>query len=344
MKKAKLFYVLLAACLCLTFVLTACGGKTTEKSYKVTFLVDGAQYNSVTVKEGESIQMPADPTKTGYTFRGWYYSNNTERKFNGGEINENVSVTAIWDEVVTINFEYTVYFVSNGGSAVAPVVLGEGDVFKFPTEPTLFGHGFVGWFLDDGTFANEFTPSYFNSITESGSVTVYAKWIEVEPEGYGTGKLKAPDFTVYTLDGKAVKLSDFYGKQPVFLSFWTYNCGYCKDEMRLVFNPVYEEMKDKFELLCIHASSDTTSLLAHLETITYTFPIYEDKEKAYSEKGYGDGFVPKNYMIDKWGYLYKKDVKKGSPLLTYNIGTLTTQTAMKTIINAAIDRVNNYQP
>jgi len=48
---------------------------TYEETYTVTFIEDvetGVEYLSLTVKEGEVIEAPADPIKEGYEFAGWY--------------------------------------------------------------------------------------------------------------------------------------------------------------------------------------------------------------------------------------------------------------------------------
>ncbi len=54
---------------------------------------------------------------------------------------------------------------------------------------------------------------------------------------------KAPDFTLNTADGKAVKLSDFRG-QRVVLNFWATWCPPCRSEMPDV-NKVATEYRDQ---------------------------------------------------------------------------------------------------
>ena len=45
--------------------------KWTVNQYTVTYYVDGGKYQSYDIKYGEAVTIPADPTKTGYTFKGW---------------------------------------------------------------------------------------------------------------------------------------------------------------------------------------------------------------------------------------------------------------------------------
>ena len=79
--------------------------------------------------------MPLDPTKTGFTFGGWYLDENYTKEFSKNTtILANTIVYAKW----TIN-EYTVTFDVNGGSELP---IETQTVFKYyskltaPTQPT----------------------------------------------------------------------------------------------------------------------------------------------------------------------------------------------------------------
>lgn len=50
---------------------------TPPTTYTITFKVEGRDDQTVTVKEGEYIPMPENPTKTGYSFQKWYPQGNT---------------------------------------------------------------------------------------------------------------------------------------------------------------------------------------------------------------------------------------------------------------------------
>jgi uncharacterized repeat protein (TIGR02543 family) len=74
-------------------MLSACKAE----NYKVTFLSNGAVYAEVSVKKGETIKLPNEPTKKGYTFDCWVYADDTTVVFDGsGKITENITVTAKW--------------------------------------------------------------------------------------------------------------------------------------------------------------------------------------------------------------------------------------------------------
>ena len=71
---------------------------------------------------------------------------------------------------------YTVTFETNGGSAVQPVTVDEGDAVAAAPETTLDGYEFGGWYSsadlsDDSLVTFPYTPA--------GSTTLYAKWSKI---------------------------------------------------------------------------------------------------------------------------------------------------------------------
>ena len=112
----------------------------------------------------------------------------------------------------------------------------------------------------------------------------------------------APDFTMYTADGAAVKLSDYQGK-PVVLNFWASWCGPCKMEMP-DFQEKYEELGDEIQFLMVNLTDGSQETVetasAFISGQGYSFPVYYDTElnatRAYNANG-----LPVTFFIDAEG-------------------------------------------
>lgn len=65
------------------------------KKYTVTFKVDGDTVKTQTVEEGKTISLPESPSKSGYTFKGWY--NNGNQVTSNTKVTKNMTVTGEWD-------------------------------------------------------------------------------------------------------------------------------------------------------------------------------------------------------------------------------------------------------
>lgn len=148
--------------------LTAKWEKTKVASYTVAFdSADGGDVPSQTVEHGKTAVKPADPTREGYTFLGWYagddaYDWNTP-------VTGNLVLTARWlrDEQPRPN-AYTVRFDTGNGSKIDPQTVKQGGKAKKPTDPTLDGYRFIGWRLDGRDYD-------FNTVV-SKDVTLTAAW------------------------------------------------------------------------------------------------------------------------------------------------------------------------
>lgn len=112
----------------------------------------------------------------------------------------------------------------------------------------------------------------------------------------------APDFTVYDINGNAVKLSDYLGK-PVVLNFWASWCAPCRMEMP-DFNEKYLELSGEVHFLMVNVTSIDTKEDAKkvIADNGYTFPVFFDPD-AEAKNAYGVTAFPTTYFIDDEGYL-----------------------------------------
>jgi thiol-disulfide isomerase/thioredoxin len=117
-----------------------------------------------------------------------------------------------------------------------------------------------------------------------------------------TKKIAAPDFTVYDIDGNAVKLSEFIGK-PIVLNFWASWCPPCKSELP-DFDKVYNEMKDDVVFLMVDLADGKRETVAkgsaYIAEQGYSFSVYYDTTQEAANT-YGISSIPTTYFIDKDG-------------------------------------------
>ena len=115
-------------------------------------------------------------------------------------------------------------------------------------------------------------------------------------------KVKAPDFTVYDLDGNEVHLSDFIGKSVV-LNFWASWCSPCKMEMP-DFNEKYLEIGEEVQFLIINMTDGSRETVetasAFIAEQGYSFPVFYDTDQDAAAT-YGVYSLPTTYFIDEEG-------------------------------------------
>jgi len=101
---------------------------------------------------------------------------------------------------------------------------------------------------------------------------------ELRPEP--TAGHPAPDFTLTTLDGEVVSLSDFQGR-PVIVNFWASWCGPCRLEMPHLQEAYTTRQDDGVVVLGVNLTkreNDTGDVAAFLEEFGVTFPVVLDEE------------------------------------------------------------------
>lgn len=128
-------------------------------AYTVTFQSEGGSEVASQIRANAPAARPADPTKEGHTFIGWY---NGESEWNfETPVTEKLTLTAKWQ----IN-RYTITFDTAGGSEVAPITQDYGTTITAPANPTKTGYTFAGW---DKTIP---------TTMPAGDMTITARWTE----------------------------------------------------------------------------------------------------------------------------------------------------------------------
>lgn len=128
---------------------------------------------------------------------------------------------------------------------------------------------------------------------------------EEEREDISVDKQKemAPDFTAYTEDGTAVKLSDYFGK-PMVLNFWASWCGPCRSEMG-EFDEKYKAYGGDVQFLMVNLTVGSETVEAakgFVEEQGYSFPVLYDKD-SQGANTYGIQSIPTTFFISKEGHL-----------------------------------------
>ncbi len=129
-----------------------------------------------------------------------------------------------------------------------------------------------------------------------------AKPAEISPTTTET-VVTAPDFTVYTADGQAVKLSNYLGK-PVVLNFWASWCSPCKAEMP-DFQEEFSTRGESVQFLMVNLTVGNETLESATGFIAqqgYSFPVFYDTE-ADAANTYGIQSIPTTFFIDPEGNL-----------------------------------------
>lgn len=137
---------------------------------------------------------------------------------------------------------------------------------------------------------------------------------EIGPE---IGK-RAPDFTLSTIDGKQMSLSQFRGK-IVMVNFWQSSCPACAEEapyIQAVFNGW---PNDKLEILAVSVEERAIFVQTFLNSKGLTFPALLDSDGAVSGTYQVPSF-PTTFFIDADGII--KEIKSGSFKSQFEIETM----------------------
>ena len=195
--------------------------------YTIAFDTNGgSEIAPITQDYGTEITAPDNPTRKGYTFRGW------DKEIPKTMPAENITVKAQWE----IN-QYTITFDTNGGSEIAPITQDYGTEITAPDKPTRKGYTFKGW------------DKEIPKTMPAENITITARWKDTEkPTGeiiIGTNKwnefLNELTFGIFFKDTQEVTINAVDNSGVVFVSYLVTDKELSEAELNSLVFRAYEE-------------------------------------------------------------------------------------------------------
>ena len=195
--------------------------------YTITFDTNGgSEIAPITQDYGTEITVPDNPTRKGYTFKGW------DKEIPKTMPAENITVKAQWE----IN-QYTITFDTNGGSEIAPITQDYGTEINAPDNPTRKGYTFKGW------------DKEIPKTMPAENITITARWKDTEkPTGeiiIGTNKwnqfLNELTFGIFFKDTQEVTINAVDNSGVVFVSYLVTDKELSESELNSLVFRAYEE-------------------------------------------------------------------------------------------------------
>ena len=195
--------------------------------YTITFDTNGgSEIAPITQDYGTEITAPDNPTRKGYTFKGW------DKEIPETMPAENITVKAQWE----IN-QYTITFDTNGGSEIAPITQDYGTEITAPDNPTRKGYTFKGW------------DKEIPKTMPAENITITARWKDTEkPTGeiiIGTNKwnefLNELTFGIFFKDTQEVTINAVDNSGVVFVSYLVTDKELSEAELNSLVFRAYEE-------------------------------------------------------------------------------------------------------
>ena len=135
------------------------------KEYTLTYVSNGGtEYPDESYIEGTEVNIDKVPTREGYIFKGWYEDDDLINEVSKVTMNSDKTVYAKWAK------EYTLTYVSNGGTEFAAEKYEDGTEVALSKIPSRKDYSFKGWYEDEAL------TKLVTKVTMDQDRTVYAGW------------------------------------------------------------------------------------------------------------------------------------------------------------------------
>lgn len=289
----------------------------------VTFMKDAEKpFNTSVVKKGNTVGVPAEPTKDGYSFAGWYTDVNCTTAYDFDlPVNTDITLYAKWLA------KYTVSFDTDGGSTVESQTVVTGNKATKPAViPTKKGYNFVAWYTDN-TYTTEFD---FENTIITDNTTIYAKFEDasiIRLNGYTFNKIS----TLEELTTGYYVIGGFDGTNYAYMNDVFDKKGFGTENKPSVYYTFYNKAGK------VKIQKSQNEYLSALGGSPKNFGIVDNRKEAYE-------FVPQ--MIDDELQI-RLDETRGSNVIAYNKSASRIKpyaSISTTIFNITLFKAQNVKP
>lgn len=164
----------------------------TTNSYTLTYNPNGGTCAtaSKSIKYGEAYGTLPTPSRTGYTFNGWFTAASGGTQVSASTVMgaANATIYAQWTII-----KYTISYNANGGSGAPAAQTKEygTNITLSSTEPTRGGYLFQGWATSSSATIPEFLPG--DTFSANANTTLYAVWMAAVKLGF---TFTAPSYAI----------------------------------------------------------------------------------------------------------------------------------------------------
>lgn len=120
--------------------------------------------------------------------------------------------------------------------------------------------------------------------------------------GFSANGTEAPDFSLTTIEGKQIRLSEMLKKGPVVLDFWATSCKPCLEEF-----PCFQKIHERYSqsgatVLCVSLDNpkSQSKVAPLIKSKRYTFEVAVDRDYRVA-KQYNVVVIPRTLVIGQDG-------------------------------------------
>lgn len=146
------------------------GSGSHSTSYAVRFVSENGKIIGYIsdIRAGGKINEPMKPTKSGYTFTGWYLDKECTQPWDFAKdtVKENLILYAGWEKIEPSQKNYVVIFNYLIDNEYHSESVSEGNIAAMPAKPFKEGYTFTGWYVDqDCTIPWDFDNRVYSDLT-----------------------------------------------------------------------------------------------------------------------------------------------------------------------------------